>query len=94
MKKSNLIVAAAVTGIIGAAINMAAPSIAMADDAKGKCLNANACKGKGDCSAADGSHACSGKNACKGKGWTKATEADCKKAADKDKKAGIKWEKA
>lgn len=95
MKKSNLILAAAMTGIIGAAVQMAVPSKAIADD-NGKCWGANSCKATGDCGAKDKSHACSGKNQCKGKGWKKMSEADCKKAAaaNKDKKIKIEWEKA
>ena len=95
MKKSNLILTAAMTGILGAAIQFAAPTNAIADDA-GKCWGANACKAKGECGAMDKSHACAGKNACKGKGWKKMSEADCTKAsaANKDKKVTIKWEKA
>lgn len=91
MKKSNLIVAAAVSGIIGAALISPATAFA-AEAAKGHCLKANACKGKGDCGAADKSHDCAGKNACKGQGWTKATEKDCKKLMKTNK--DIKWEKA
>lgn len=96
MKKNNFIVAAAVSGILGAAI-MTVPSTAKADDAaKGKCWGANSCKTTGDCGAKDKSHDCAGKNACKGKGWKKMTEAECAKAKadNKDKKVTIKFEKA
>ncbi len=95
MKKNNLIVAAAMTGILGAAILV--PSTAKADDAaKGKCLGANSCKTTGDCGAKDKSHDCAGKNGCKGKGWKKMTEAECTKAKadNKDKNVKIQWEKA
>jgi hypothetical protein len=92
--KKNLIVAAAMTGIIGAAINLTAPTSAMADDASGKCWGANSCKATGDCGSKDGKHACSGKNECKGKGWKKMSKADCEKAkaANKDKKIKIEFE--
>ena len=49
-----------------------------------KCMGGNACAGKGECGAADGSHACGGKNSCKGKGWVMmSTEKDCTAANGK-----------
>ncbi len=46
-----------------------------------KCAGANACKGQGECNAADGSHSCKGKNDCKGKGWVNVADSKaCKDA--------------
>jgi hypothetical protein len=75
------ILATAVAGLFVAGI----VSIASAEDvtpttaaASVKCSGVNECKGKGECSAADGSHDCKGKNACKGKGVIMVgTEKDC-----------------
>ena len=49
-----------------------------AEDAKGHCQGANACKGKGACKTAKND--CKGLNACKGKGWVSMTEDACKDA--------------
>ena len=65
--------AAAALFLAGAAV---APA-AHADDAKGHCVGANACKGQGACKSA--SNACKGQNACKGKGFLAMTKADCAK---------------
>lgn len=43
--------------------------------AMGQCHGVNACKGKGDCSAA--THDCAGENSCEGKGWIKMSKAMC-----------------
>lgn len=51
-----------------------------AEEAKGHCVGANACKGKGACKTA--TNACKGQNACKGKSFTEATAADCAKVKD------------
>jgi hypothetical protein len=57
---------------------VAAPAAEMAaDEAKGHCVGANACKGKSACKTA--TSACGGKNACKGQGFTEATAAECAK---------------
>ena len=65
--------AAAALFIAGTAIS--APMQTAADDAKGHCMGANACKGKSACKTAD--NACAGQNACKGKGFTEMTKAEC-----------------
>jgi hypothetical protein len=46
-------------------------------EAKGKCIGANACRGKSDCSI--GKSACGGAtaNSCKGKGFLLLTKAEC-----------------
>ena len=79
MKKSQVVISAAIVGIIGA---LAAQN-AMATDKKkaGKevaCLGVNECKGKGSCAA--GENGCKGKNSCKGKGEMMKTEKACTKA--------------
>lgn len=56
---------------------VAASAAGMADDAKGHCVGANACKGKSACKTAKND--CGGKNACKGQGYTETTAADCAK---------------
>jgi uncharacterized membrane protein len=53
-----------------------APSHA-AEEAKGKCIGANACKGQSACGTA--SNSCHGTNSCKGKGWLSLTKAECEK---------------
>jgi hypothetical protein len=50
---------------------------AFADDAQGKCMGANACKGTSACKTA--SNACKGQNACKGTGFTMTTADECAK---------------
>jgi uncharacterized membrane protein len=77
MKIKGLLVASAALGLMAAA-----PGVAMADHhedgGKVKCQGINACSGKGECGAADGSHDCGGKNSCKGKGWVKVSADECK----------------
>ncbi|MBV6492032.1 MAG: hypothetical protein LDLANPLL_00021 [Turneriella sp.] len=74
MKKSNLLVAAALTGLaLGGSLSAKKPK----SKAKyGECHGINACKGQGECGSKD--HACGGMNACKGQGWKKMTAAECK----------------
>ena len=60
-----------------AAMLAGAPMGAMADDAQGKCMGANSCKGKGACATA--TNACAGMNSCKGKGFLKMTKTECAK---------------
>ena len=74
--------AAAVMMLSGA---LAAPA-AYADEAKGHCMGANACKGQGACKTT--SNACKGQNACKGKGFAEMTSADCAKAGGTMEKKG------
>jgi hypothetical protein len=78
MKLRGLLVASAALGLMSAGAG-----IATAADSEGggvKCAGINSCAGKGECSAADGSHDCGGHNTCKGKGWVKVASAeDCKK---------------
>lgn len=85
---------AAVVGIMAAGA-LAHSSLALADDgnadAKGHCVGANSCKGKGGCAQA-GKNDCSGKNGCKGKGFVEKSKAECMKMAKKNK--NVHWEEA
>jgi hypothetical protein len=55
---------------------VAAPTYA-AEEAKGHCMGANACKGQSACKTA--SNACKGQNGCKGKGFSEMTKDECSK---------------
>ncbi len=55
---------------------VAAPTYA-AEEAKGHCMGANACKGQSACKTA--SNACKGQNGCKGKGFSEMTKDECAK---------------
>lgn len=83
--KTQLLMSAAIAGIIGTGSQFVATTPAFADDAKGHCVGANACKGKGGCSM-PGQNDCSGKNGCKGKGFLEITKAECDKRTKKNKK--------
>jgi hypothetical protein len=50
---------------------------AAAEEVKGHCVGANACKGQGACKTAN--NACKGLNGCKGLGYLDLTKADCSK---------------
>jgi hypothetical protein len=79
---ASVAIAAATLILSGAAL---AP-ISHAEEAKGHCVGANACKGQGACKSA--ANDCKGQNACKGKGFLSLTKADC------DKIEGAKFEPA
>ena len=66
--------AAAATLLLAGAV--ASPSYS-AEEAKGHCMGANACKGQSACKTA--TTACKGQNACKGQGFTESSAADCEK---------------
>ena len=66
--------AVAATLLLGGAVST--PSFA-ADEAKGHCMGANACKGKSDCKTAKND--CSGSNACKGQRYLEMTKEECDK---------------
>jgi hypothetical protein len=55
----------------------AVPAATHADEAKGRCFGANACKGQGACGSA--SNSCMGMNACKGQGFLEMTKDYCDK---------------
>jgi uncharacterized membrane protein len=80
-KRSGAAIATAVAALI---FTVAVPMGAAHADAKGKCLGANACKGKSDCST--GKNGCGGENACKGQGYLELTKKEC------DKIPGTKFE--
>jgi hypothetical protein len=90
--KSGAALAATAAALLlsGAVVN--AP--AGAADAKGHCIGANACAGKGACKSAK--NECGGKNKCKGQGWVEMTKAECDTAAasNKDEKVQISFEAA
>jgi hypothetical protein len=75
-KKSGAAIATAMAALIFTA---AVPVGAAHASPKGKCIGANACKGKSDCST--GASACGGatSNSCKGKGYLLMTKAQCDK---------------
>ena len=73
--RSGATIAVAVAAIIGAIPAQSGPTYA--DDAKGRCIGANACKGQSACGSAK--NACAGKNACKGQGFLMMTKAECDK---------------
>jgi hypothetical protein len=57
-----------------------------ADQAKYKCVGANACKGQSACKG--GNHSCKGLNSCKGQGFAEvASKADCESMKSKMKAA-------
>ena len=76
IKKSGAAIATAVATLIFTAVVPAGTAQA---DAKGKCMGANSCRGKSDCST--GASACGGAtaNSCKGKGYLEMTKAECAK---------------
>jgi len=74
MKLRGVVIASAALGLLAGG-----SATALAADHEGgevKCAGINACGGKGECAAADGSHECAGKNSCKGKGWVKTKSAE------------------
>lgn len=76
------------SGAVGVSTSMAAA------DAKGHCVGANACGGKGACKTAK--NECKGHNKCKGQGFLEMTKAECDAAAaaNKDEKVQILFEAA
>jgi hypothetical protein len=72
---SGAAIAAAAAALLIAGSAISAPMQVAADDAKGHCMGANACKGKSACKTAN--NACAGKNACKGQGFKEMTKAEC-----------------
>jgi uncharacterized membrane protein len=76
-RKSSLLLASAVAGML--AFNAFAASPAAAEEVK--CVGANKCKGTGECGGKG--HSCAGQNACKGQGWQKMDKDACVKAGGK-----------
>ena len=78
---AQLLLSAAVAGIVGAGIVAGSPGQVRADtsdpDTAVKCYGINTCKGKGSC-AILGFNTCKQQNSCKGKGFViKKDEAAC-----------------
>jgi len=76
-ERNNMLVRAAMAGLVGAAI-VAAPAQAakkkqMAEVTK--CYGVNKCKTLGKCSGAG--HECGGQNGCKGQGWLLMPKESC-----------------
>jgi uncharacterized membrane protein len=71
--------AAIATAVATLIFTAAVPVGAVHADAKGKCIGANSCRGKSDCST--GARACGGvtQNSCKGQGFLLMTKAECAK---------------
>ncbi len=87
MNKSQILMSAALAGILGASLTT---TNAFADEGKPHCMNATDKPGTGACGQ-PGKNACAGKNGCQGKGFLEMTKAECdaKKtewANSKDKK--------
>jgi len=72
---SGAAIAAAAAALLIAGTAISAPVQVAADDAKGHCMGANACKGQSACKTATSE--CGGQNACKGKGFTETTKEEC-----------------
>jgi len=75
VNQSGVSIAIAVAALIAAVPAQSGP--AYADDAKGRCMGANACKGQSACGT--GKNDCSGSNNCKGQGFLEMTKAECDK---------------
>lgn len=77
MKLKGIVIASAALGLLAGGATMAgAAHHEHGEGGEVKCQGVNACKGQGECGAADGSHDCGGKNSCKGKGWIKVDSAE------------------
>ncbi len=74
VRSGTTIAAAAAALIITGAL---APAAHAAEEGKGHCVGANACKAKSDCKTA--ANACKGQNDCKGKGFLTMTKEECEK---------------
>jgi hypothetical protein len=94
MESKNLLLSAAVTGLV-----MGGAALASSGDYKKApesvhCQEVNGCKGQGACGGA--THGCAGQNACKGKGWLKLSQKECDAATaalKESKTKEIKMEK-
>ena len=75
-KALGFVVAASVVGMLAGGYQFAGEEGKKDSGRTVKCSGVNACKGHGECGAADGSHACAGKNECKGKGWVNVKSAE------------------
>lgn len=78
--KSKAVALATAAALLFSAVPFTA---AQADEAKIKCVGANACKGQSACATAK--NACQGQNSCKGAGYVSLTKAECDAAKAKMK---------
>jgi hypothetical protein len=74
VNRGTALAAAAASLLLAGAV---APQAFAANEAKGHCVGANACKGQSACKTA--TSACNGMNACKGQGYLEMTKAECDK---------------
>lgn len=81
IKVSGAAIATAAALLFG---TLTATTASAAEEAKVKCVGANACKGHSACATAQ--NACQGKNSCKGKGYVSLTQAECDAAKMKMEK--------
>ena len=75
VSRSGASIAAAAATLILSGVALCAAS--HAEEVKGRCIGANACKGQGACGSA--SNDCMAQNACKGKGFLRMTKEECEK---------------
>lgn len=79
VKKANISLAATAAMLLSACSSTDnVTSNKVNSDDKGKCIGANACKGRSAC--ASQSNACAGQNACKGKGFITTSKTQCEAA--------------
>ncbi len=83
MKTTRKVGGAAIATAAALLFGSLAAGTASADEAKVKCMGANACKGQSACKS--GQHACKGMNSCKGQGFVEMSKADCAAAKQKAK---------
>ncbi|MGE4233092.1 MAG: hypothetical protein AB7F43_07165 [Bacteriovoracia bacterium] len=77
-KTTQVLLGAAVAGMIGAGAMTVFSTPAFAKGGKVHCYGLNSCGGKGAC-ATPGQNECKGKNSCKGKGYLELSKAQCQK---------------
>ena len=78
MKKSNMLLGAAIAGILGttmATASFAKDKAAAAKAETEKCYGVNKCHGVGKCGGQG--HACAGQNKCSGQGWLEVPKGLC-----------------
>lgn len=69
-------ISSATLAITAATLFSVAPiNVSANDQATGKCMGGNSCKGQSFCHTP--TSACGGQNSCKGKGWIQSTKAEC-----------------
>lgn len=81
MKSARKVSGVALAATAATLFTIAPLNLSASQQASGKCVGGNSCKGQSFCHTATTS--CAGQNSCKGQGWIKATKAEC---AEKDGK--------